>query len=56
MIKPELDINKAFKEKVTKCMRNTFGAVTQPHIRIILEKNNRRVLTLLMFYETRKKS
>ena len=39
---------------MTKCTRNTFGAVTQPHIRTILEKNNRRVLTLLMFYETRK--
>ena len=33
-------------------MKTTFVAITQPHIRTILEKNNTRVLALLMFYDT----
>ena len=37
MIDPKLNINKAFKEKVTKCIKTTFGAITQPHISKILE-------------------
>ena len=32
MIDPNLDINKAFKEQVNKFTKNTFGAITQPHI------------------------
>ena len=35
-------------------MKTTFGAITQPYIRTILEKNNTRVLALFMLYETRK--
>ena len=35
-------------------MNTTFGEITQPHIRSTLEKNKTRVLTLLIFYETRK--
>ena len=31
-INPTLNIKKAFKEQVTKCMKNTFGEMTQPHI------------------------
>ena len=38
MINPTLNINKAFKEKVAQCMKNTFGAITQPHISKILQK------------------
>ena len=34
-------------------MRSIFDAITKSHIRTILAKNNTRVLTLLMFYETR---
>ena len=52
MINPTLNNNKEFKYQVTKCMRNTFGAITQPHISKSLAKNNTRVLALLMFYET----
>ena len=33
-------------------MKTTFGAITQPHISKILKKTI--VLSLLMFYETRK--
>ena len=35
-------------------MNTTFGEITQPHIRTILEKNVTRVLTLLLFYGKRK--
>ena len=47
-----MNINKAFKEKVHKCMNNIFITSTQPSIRSIFQKNT-RVLALLMFYETR---
>ena len=53
MINPTLNIDKAFKEKVTKFTKTTFGAITQPHISKILAKKNTRVLELLMFYDTR---
>ena len=33
---------------------NTFGPSTQPFIRATLAENKTRVLSLLMFYETRK--
>ena len=52
MINPTLNIKKSLIEQVNKCMKNTFGAITQPNIRTILSKNNTRVLALLMFYET----
>ena len=32
MINPTLNINEAFKEKVAKCMKTSFGAINQPHI------------------------
>ena len=54
MINPNLNINKAFKEKVTKFTETTFVAITQPHISKILAKTNIIVLPLLMIYETRK--
>ena len=38
MINPYLNINKAFKEQVTKCMKTTLVTVTQPHISKILSK------------------
>ena len=53
MINPTLNINKAFKEQVTKFIKTTFGAITQPYIRNVLSKNNTILLSLLMFYETR---
>ena len=34
-------------------MNTKFGEITKPHIIITLEKNNTRVLALLLFYETR---
>ena len=44
-----LNINKAFREQVNKCMKNTFCTITQPHIRTILAKSNIRVLALFIF-------
>ena len=38
IINPIFNINKSFKEQVTKCMTTTFGAITQPRISKILEK------------------
>ena len=54
MIKQTLNINKVFKEQVTKGIKTTFGAIRQPHISKILAKNNTRVLELLILYDTRK--
>ena len=51
-----LNINKAFKKQVKIFMKTAFGTTTQQHISKILLKPNERVLVLLMFYETRKKS
>ena len=53
MINLNLNINKAFREQVEKCIKNTFGAITQPFIRDTLSKKKTRVLALSMFYETR---
>ena len=47
-----MNINKAFKKQVDKCMNNTFGPITQSYIKTTLEKKTTWVLSLLMFYET----
>ena len=44
MINKKLNINKAFREQLHKCMNNKFGPITQPHIRSTLSKKNTRVL------------
>ena len=54
MINPKLNINKAFRSKVVKCMNNKFGPITQPYIRATLSKKTPRFLALFVFYETRK--
>ena len=43
MMNPNLSINKAFKQQVTKCMKNKFGAMTQQHISKILSKKYKSV-------------
>ena len=35
--------------------KNTFSAITQPHIIKLVTKTINKVLSLLIFYETRKK-
>ena len=52
MINPKLNMNKAFREQVTKCMNTTFCGIGKYNIITTLEKNNTRVLALLLFYET----
>ena len=53
MINPTLNINKALIEQVNKYMKTTLGVITKPYIKTTLPKNKTRVLSLLMFYETR---
>ena len=48
-----MNINKAFREKVDKCVKTTFGPIIQPYIIATLPKNKTRVLALLIFYDTR---
>ena len=38
MINTTLNIKRAFREKVNKCMKTTFGEITQPHIKTTLAK------------------
>ena len=54
MINSTLHVNKVFKEKVEKCMNDTFGSLTQPFMKKIMTKKT-YVLELLMFHDTRKK-
>ena len=53
MINSDLDVNKAFREQVDKCMNNMFGALTQNFIKNTRYKSNTSVLSLVMFHETR---
>ena len=55
MMNKDLHKNKAFKEQVKGCLKNTFGPSTNIHIGKILLKKNTRVLVLVIFYENRKK-
>ena len=51
MLNPELNINKAFKEKVEINMANSFSGTTMTPVRKVSKKGNNRVLSLLMLYE-----
>ena len=53
MINPGLNVNKAFRSQVEKCMFTTFVEITHPFIKATLAKKNASVLALIMFYETR---
>ena len=53
MTNPGLNINKAFRDNVEKCMYTTFFEITQPFIKATVSKNNTSVLELIMFYDTR---
>ena len=48
---PNLHNNKAFKEKVKGCLKNTFGPSTNIYIGKILLEKNTRVLALVIFDE-----
>ena len=49
MINTGLNVNKAFREKVEKCMYTTFGKITKSFIKATLAKNNTSVLSLIIF-------
>ena len=51
MMNPNLSINKAFKDQVKLCLKNTFSTSTLSHISKILLKPNTRVLALVIFLE-----
>ena len=53
VINPGLIFNIPFRENVEKYMFTTFGTITQPYIKATLLKNKTRVLSLIVFYETR---
>ena len=55
MMNPNLSINKAFKDQVKLCLKNTFSTSTLSHISKILLKPYTRVLALVIFFENRKK-
>ena len=55
LMNPHLNTNKASREQVMGCLKNTFGPSTNINIGKILLKKNTRVLALVMFYENRKK-
>ena len=52
---PNLNMNKVFGEQVKVCMRTTFSTSTMTKISKILLKPNTRVLSLVTFFENRKK-
>ena len=39
MVNPTLYVNKAFKEKVQKCINYTFGTITQPFTKNVMKTN-----------------
>ena len=47
MINSSLNINKSFKEQVNKCMKTTFGAITQSHISKILAKKEYKSVSII---------
>ena len=53
MINLGLNVNKAFRHQVEKCIYTTFGEITEPSIKATLSKNNTSVLALIISYETR---
>ena len=46
-------LTKPPEKKWKKCMYTTFVEITQPFIKATLAKNNKILLALIMFYETR---
>ena len=52
---PNFNTNKAFREQLKVCLKNTFGTSTMAYISKILLKENKKVLELVMFYDNRKR-
>ena len=56
MIHTNFNINKSFKEQVTKCMKTTFFTITQPHISKILSKRKYKSVRIINVLGDNKKS
>ena len=52
MLNPTLNRNRAFKDQVNVCLKNTFGPDANNHIAKTLSKNITRFLSLDIFYES----
>ena len=53
LINTGLNVTKALREQVEKCVYTKFGEITQPFIKATFSKNNTSVLALIIFCETR---
>ena len=53
MINQGLNVNKAFREQVEKCIYTNFFEITLPFIKVTLAKMNTSLLALIFFNETR---
>ena len=51
MINPALNVNKVLREKVVKCLSDTYNENTMENIRGCLKKKNICVIALIMFNE-----
>ena len=54
MINPNLNIDKAFKDNETKCMKTKFVVITPPHISKILAKKNKSVHIINVLWDKKK--
>ena len=50
MINLGLNVNKAFRHQVEKCIYTTFGEITQPFNKTTISKNKTSVLALIFFF------
>ena len=54
MMNTNLNTNKAFRDQVKACLKNTFGPSTNIHIGITLSEKITRVLALVILYDNAK--
>ena len=47
MINPNLNINKAFREQLDKCMKPKYGPITQPHIIATFSKKENKSVRIM---------
>ena len=55
MLYPSLHINKVFREKFEKFLRDTFNLNTMENIRYVMKNKDTCVIALIMFYESKGK-
>ena len=55
MINPTLQVDKVFRDKVEKCLRDTFHQNNMEGIRNVIRKKDTCGISLVIFYETKTK-